>query len=105
MACVEIFPPPDGGDAKPIFAIRGHASADELINVMLAADQLVRWLDRPYEVRFMTFPALFVTAVWLVGDDDWFIPVRVGMAVSPHVIPVTSLVFSVMIADQIKRQY
>jgi hypothetical protein len=105
LACVEIFPPPDGGSANPVFAVRGHASADELMHVMLAADQFVRWLDRPYEVRFMTFPALFVTAVWLAGDDNWFIPVRAGVAVSPHVVPLTSRVFSVMVADQIKRQY
>jgi hypothetical protein len=104
MACVEIFPPRGDSEAKPRFAIRGSQFANAFMKVLLAADQFMTQSDQGYEARVITFPSLFVTAIWLVGEDDWFFPTHIGIGPSPYVIPLIGRVFADMIAQQIKKK-
>lgn len=35
-------------------------------------------VDKLYEIRWLTLPVIYLTAVWLSGDPDEFIPTRLG---------------------------
>jgi hypothetical protein len=86
-------------DAKPIslilihptvsngsmsIAIRGAESAVAFYRALVAAEELGAKLNGNYYVNFITFPNIYVTAVWLKGKSSFFIPTRDGSRSRPE---------------------
>jgi hypothetical protein len=64
-------------------SVRGKDSALALYRAFEAAEQFDGARPETYEVRFITVPSLFITAVWLAGPRSVFIPTRGGPGKRP----------------------
>jgi len=59
-------------------SIRGHDAAAALLRVLHEADRVPGLAKTAYVLRFIVFPSLFVTALWLSSRKPLFIPTRIG---------------------------
>jgi hypothetical protein len=62
---------------KPSIHVRGKAAARPLYKALEKGLDWLKENDVPAELRFISFPSLFITAVWLHGRTPRFIPTRV----------------------------
>ncbi|WP_309644788.1 hypothetical protein [Phenylobacterium sp.] len=62
--------------AEPAVAVRGPDAATAFYKVLEAAQDIASEGD--FEVRFLTMPSLFLTALWLAGPASYFLPTRAG---------------------------
>jgi hypothetical protein len=59
-------------------SIRGHDAAAAFLRVLHEADRVPGLEKTTYSLRFIVFPGLFVTALWLASRRPLFIPTRIG---------------------------
>jgi hypothetical protein len=82
-ALADIQTGPDDG-AEPRVAVRGPEPARAFQAALEAAQQVAGEVSQSYEARFVTFPSLFLTAVWLAGPRSLFIPTRIRAGERPE---------------------
>lgn len=80
IACIDLFR--TGKQRTLTVSVRGKEPADALFTVLQFAEN---WDKRPekYQIRFITMPRLFVTALWLYGATSLYIPTRTGPGKRP----------------------
>lgn len=66
-------------EGRPIFSLRDADAAQAFATALAAATRLEAE-GRDYEVRWFALPAIYLTALWLKGDEDLFLPTRAGSA-------------------------
>lgn len=59
-------------------SIRGRDAAVAFLRVLQEADRVPGLARTTYRLRFVVFPGLFVTALWLASRKPLFIPTRMG---------------------------
>lgn len=91
------------GAGRLLFDVRGAQAAVALCNALKAAQD---WLDESgsrVEVRFLTFPSLFITAVWLHGNKTCFVPTRLNESGRPEPRAMTRVELMRIVAQERRR--
>lgn len=70
--------PKQGAVSPRPTSIRGHDAAMAFLRVLHEADRVPGLDKAAYRLRFVVFPGLFVTALWLSSRRPLFIPTRIG---------------------------
>jgi hypothetical protein len=87
----------------PIFDVRGAQAAIALSNALKTAQA---WLDETgakVEARFLAFPSLFITAVWLHGNRTCFVPTRLNERGRPKARVMTRVDLMRIVAQERRR--
>ncbi|MBN3787987.1 hypothetical protein [Burkholderia sp. Ac-20353] len=93
----------ENGSGRLLFDVRGAQAAVALCNALKVAQD---WLDESgsrVEVRFLTFPSLFITAVWLHGNKTCFVPTRLNANGRPEALVMTRIELMQIVALEKRR--
>jgi len=72
-------------DRQPrLVSIRGRDAAKAFLGVLKKADRIAKTHRKSYQIRFVMFHPLFVTALWLSGRKSLFIPTRIDSKGRPR---------------------
>lgn len=82
-ACVDVKLADHPQCDQPHFMVRGQGPAVALQIVLATAQAEADRRQQDFEVRFISFPSVYVTALWLAGDENLFFPTRSGGGVRP----------------------
>jgi hypothetical protein len=85
VGVLDIYPP-DPGEA-PKYVVRGREVAQTLALALDAAREIADREKGMFEVRVLSVPSSFLTAIWLKGRRSWFIPTRAGLGARPRAEP------------------
>ena len=89
-------------EGKPAYSLR-NAEAAEAFAATLAVATRLEAEGRDYEVRWFTLPSIYLTALWLKGEEDLFLPTRAGTAERPGAEPVSRSDVEKIVADLVEQ--
>jgi len=103
LALVEIHPPSRRGDDRPAYGLRGREPAQAFAAVLEAAQAYDERTPGPSEVRFLSFPSLFLTALWVTGRRAAYIPTRLDAGPRPDPQVYTRKAFVGLVARRLSK--
>ncbi len=99
VASIDVFP--GEGREQPSIAVRGSEAAEAMAKVVTAADTLAQPSRESMQAVFLNLPSLFVTAIWLQGKEDHFIPTRIDEGLRPGVEIYAEARFRALVSERL----
>lgn len=99
----DIFEPVRGEDC-PEYILRGADSASALAKAMTFAEDISKNLSGETKVGVVTFRPFFMTALWLQGEQDVYIPTRLGRGPRPALRTIPAAEYTSLLRREMDRR-